>query len=79
MGIFCGSSQRVKVVSCFRRSAPSLMFDGIINATLFEEKFSTTGVTQENFELPLPLNSIYLHQTQYNKMKSWTNPTSSPP
>ena len=79
MGIFCRSSQRVKAVSCFLRTAPSLMFGEIINATLFEEKFSTTGVTQENFELPLPLHSIYLHQTQYNKMKSWTDPTSSLP
>ena len=43
------------------------MFDGILNATL-SEKASTTGVTQENLELPLPLNSLDSHQTQNNKM-----------
>ena len=31
----------------------SLMFDKILNATLSEEKVSTTRVTQGNLELPL--------------------------
>ena len=50
---FCGNSLRVKTVGCFRSGAPSLMFDGILNVTLSEEKFSTTGVTQGNLELLL--------------------------
>ena len=29
-----------------------------------EGKLSTTGVTQGNLGLPLPPNSLYLHQTQ---------------
>ena len=72
VGLFCGSSQCVKDVGCFRRRAPSLMFDGILNTTLSEEKVSITGVTKENLELPLSPNSLDLHQTQNNKMKSWT-------
>ena len=63
---------------CFRRRAPSLMFDGILNATMSEKKVFTAGVTQENLELPLPPISLYSHQTQ-NKMKPWTEPTSSLP
>ena len=54
------------------------MFDGILNATLSQE-VSTTGVTQENLELPLPPNSLDSHQTQNNNMKSRTKPTSSLP
>ena len=65
---------RVKAVGCFCRGAPSLMFGGILNATL-SEKVSTTGVTQENLELPLLPNSLDSHQTQNNKMKFWTDPT----
>ena len=53
--------------------APSLMFDRILNATL--SQVSTTGVTQENLELPLLPNSLDSHQTQNNKMKFWTDPT----
>ena len=78
MGLSCGSSQIVKAVCCFRRRAPLLMFDGILNATLSQE-VSTTGVTQENLELPLPPNSLDSHQTQNNNMKSRTKPTSSLP
>ena len=52
------------------------MFDGILNATLSEEKVFTAGVTQENLELPLPPISLDSYQTQ-NTMKSWTEPTSS--
>ena len=55
--LFCGYSQRVKVVGHFRRRTPSLMFDRILNATLSEEKVSTTVVTQGNIEFPLPPNS----------------------
>ena len=61
--------------NCFCKKAvfaPSLMFVGILNATLSEEKVSTTRVTQENLELPLSPNSLDSHQTQNNKMKSWT-------
>ena len=50
------------------------MLGGILNATL-SEKVSTTGVTQENLELPLLPNSLDSHQTQNNKMKFWTDPT----
>ena len=50
------------------------MLGGILNATL-SEKVSTTGVTQENLELPLLPNSLDSHQTQNNKIKFWTDPT----
>ena len=63
MELFFGNSERVKPVDCFRRGAPSLMFDGFLNVTLFE-KVSTTGVTQGNLKLPLPLGSLDSHQTQ---------------
>ena len=45
VGLFFKNSQRVKAVGCFRGRAPSLMFDGILNATLSEEKVCTNGVT----------------------------------
>ena len=51
MGLFCGDSKGVRAVGYFRRRAPSLMFDGILNATLSEEKVSTTGVTQGNLKI----------------------------
>ena len=51
------------VVGCFRRGAPSLMFDGILNVTLSEE-VSTTGVTQGNLKLILRPNSLDSHQKQ---------------
>ena len=59
---FCKSGLRVKAVDCFPRRARSLMFDGILNVTLSEEKVSTTGITQKNLELPLPPNSLDSHQ-----------------
>ena len=65
---------RVKAVGCFCRVAPSLMFDGILNAAM-SEKVSTTGAIQENLELPLCPNSLDSHQMQNNKMKFWTDPT----
>ena len=55
------------------------MFDRILNTTLSEENVSTTGVIQENLELPLTPNSLDSHQTENNKMKSWIDPTSSLP
>ena len=58
---FCGNSQRVKVIGCFHGGAVSLMFDKILNATLPEESVSTTRVTQENLQLPLPPNSLDSH------------------
>ena len=45
MELFCRNSLRVKAADCFRRGAPSLMFDGILNATLSEKNVSTSGVT----------------------------------
>ena len=50
------------------------MLGGILNATL-SEKVSTTGVTQENLELPLLPNSLDSHQTQNSKMRFWTDTT----
>ena len=61
---FCGNSLRVKAVGCFHRGAPSLMFDGIVNVHLSEEKVSPTGATQGNRELLLRPNSPDSHQTQ---------------
>ena len=49
------------------------MFDEIVNATVSE--ISTTGVAQENFELPLPPSSLDSHQTQNNMVKFWTDST----
>ena len=48
------------------------MFDEILNVTLSEEA-STTGVTQENLELPLPSNSLDSHQTkkQQDEILDW--------
>ena len=60
MGPFCGNSQRVRAVGCFRGGAVSLMFDRILNETLSEE-VSTTKVTEGNLELPLSPNSIDSH------------------
>ena len=61
--LFCGNSQHVNPVDCFRRGVPSLMFDGFLYVTLCEE-ISTTGITQGNLELPLPPDSLDSHQTQ---------------
>ena len=57
MNLFCVNKQRVKPVGCFHTAAPSLMSDGILNVNL-SEKVSTTGVTQGNQKLPLPLDSL---------------------
>ena len=43
MELFCRNSLRVKAVCCFRRGALLLIFDGILNMTLSEEKVATTG------------------------------------
>ena len=79
VGLFCVSSQHVRVVGCFFRGVLPQMFDEILDATLSEEKVSTTGVTQENLELPLPPSSLDSNQTKNNKMKSWVDPRSSIP
>ena len=44
----------------FCRGAPSLMFGGILNATL-SEKVSTTGAIHKNLELALLPNSLDSH------------------
>ena len=64
MELFCGNSLCAKAVCCFSRGAPSLMFDGILNVNLSEEKVSTTGVIQGDLELLLRPNSPGSHQTQ---------------
>ena len=53
MGLSCGNILRVKAVGCFRIRAPPLIFDGILNVTLSEEK-----VTQGNLEVILRLNYL---------------------
>ena len=63
---------RVQAVGCFCRGAPSLMFGGILNATMSEKV--STGATHNNLELLLLPNSLDSQQTQ-NKMKFWTDPT----
>ena len=65
---------RVKAVGCFCKGAPSLMFVGILNATL-SEKVSTTGAAYKNLEVLMLPNSLDSHQTQNNHMKFWTDPT----
>ena len=60
-GSLCGNSQRVKTVGCFRGGAVSLMFGRILNATLPEEKVSTTRVTEGNLELILSPNFLDSH------------------
>ena len=62
--LFCENGLRVKASGCFCRGDPSLMFYGVLNKTLPEEKVSTTGVTQGNLELLLRPNSLDSHQTQ---------------
>ena len=54
---FRRNSLHVKAVDCFLRGAPLLMFDGVLNASLSEEKISTAGVARGNLELLLPPNS----------------------
>ena len=50
MELFCGSVLHVKAISRFHRGAVLLMFDGVLNEMLSEEKVSTTGV-KTKFEL----------------------------
>ena len=76
--LFCGNSQRVKLVGCFPRGAPLLMFDGILNVTLPGE-VSTTRITQGNLELPLLLILLIHVKHKNDTMKSCTNPMSSFP
>ena len=67
VGLFCRNSLYVKTVSCFHRGAASLMFNGVLNVTLSEEKVSSTGITQGNLELLLSSNSLDSHQTHIQK------------
>lgn len=65
MEVFCGNSQRVKAVGCFRRETLWLMFRGVLNATLPVEKVSNIAFTQGNLDPPplsLPYNLFDLHQ-----------------
>ena len=55
--LFCGNTVHVNTVGSFRRGVPSLMFDGVLNATLSEEKVSSPGTRQGDLELLLPPNS----------------------
>ena len=52
--LFCGKSERLKLVGCFRRGAPSLMFDEDLNSNLFEGKISSTACvyTRESWAPP---------------------------
>ena len=45
---FCGKSQCVKTIGCFCKICPPLMFDEILNATLFEIRFPTLCNTRES-------------------------------
>ena len=64
MELLCRNSLCVMVVGCFRREAPSFMFNGILNLTLSEEKVYITGVTQGNRKLVLRPNSPDSNQMQ---------------
>ena len=79
MELFCGNSQRVMAIDCFCRGVPSLMFDGVQNVALSEEKVSTTAVTQGNLEILLAPNSIDLHQTKKQQDEILDCPSSSFP
>ena len=63
MKLFWRNSQCVKLIGCFRRGAPSFMFDGILNVSL-SEAVPTTEITQENLELSVPPDFLDSHQTQ---------------
>ena len=71
VGLLCGNSHWVNAVGCFRGGALSLMFGGILKCdSVWWEGLHHQG------QLPLPPNSLVSHQTQNNRMVSWTNPTS---
>ena len=79
MELFCGNSERVKLVDCFRRTAPSLMFDGFVNVTMCEE-VSATGVLHKGITNSFCLLILLIHtKHKNNKMKSCTGPMSSFP
>ena len=52
----------LRPLTFFCRGAPSLMFDGILNVNLSEEKVFSARVTQGNLELLLRPNSPDSHQ-----------------
>ena len=66
----------LRLLSAFAEEL-SLMFDRILNATVWEG-FHHWGYTRESWTPPPPVlpNSLYSHQTKNNTMKSWTDSTS---
>ena len=54
----------LRPLTFFCRGAPSLMFDGILNVNLSEEKVFSARVTQGNLELLLRPNSPDSHQAK---------------
>ena len=65
----------LRLLSAFAEEL-SLMFDRILNATVWEG-FHHWGYTRESWTPPPVLpNSLYSHQTKNNTMKSWTDSTS---
>ena len=69
VGLFCGSSQHVVDIGCFCGGAPSLMFNRILNATLFEEGVCATGVNS-------PCLKILLIHTKHKTIKQYLGLTS---
>ena len=67
VGPFCGKSQRAKAVGCFCGGAVSLMFDRILNVTLYE-KVSTTRNAQGILNCPYLL--MLLIHTKH-KTRRW--------
>ena len=64
-------------VGCFSRGAPSLMFDGILNAMPCLSRFPPLGLHKEMVNSPGFL-ILFIHTKHKNKkMNTWTDPTSS--
>ena len=83
---FCGNSRHLQAVSHFCGKAPSQMFERILDATLpnnllqlaeGQRSFFFSGLTQGNPGITLPPSSLYLHETQNQKIKSWTDQVAS--
>ena len=74
--LFCRKSEHVKPVDCFRRGAPSLIFDGFLNVTLCEE-VSTTGLHKGILNYLYVLILLIYTKHKNNKIKSCTHPISS--
>ena len=85
--LFCGNNQRVKVLGYFCRTAPSSMFDRILNETLSNDllqleeglrrNFSLLGLHKRTMNCPCLLILLIHKKHKNNKMKSWTHPASS--